>query len=181
MIDRGKINPSSPTSNFKPPISNLQLHPIGYVVNDKEPGQRCIIWEEVISEIVVEPEWEEALEGLEGFSHLWVIFWLGHVSEGERRLLKVHPENRDDVPLMGIFATRTPTRPNPLGLTAVRLLARRGNVLKVQGLDAWHGTPILDLKPYLRQGDCIEDAITPPWLMRLWAEENGTQINADLR
>jgi tRNA (Thr-GGU) A37 N-methylase len=72
------------------------------------------------------------------------------------------------MPLRGIFATRSPRRPNPIAITAVRLLERQGARLRVQGLDAYQGTPILDLKPYLRRGDLIPEAAMPAWLEQLW-------------
>ena len=72
------------------------------------------------------------------------------------------------MPEVGLFATRSPRRPNPIAITAVRLLARRGRCLDVLGLDACVGSPILDLKPYLRRGDLIPDATAPAWLEQLW-------------
>ena len=143
----------------------LVCHPIGYVDNEISPGQD-VRWEEIDSRLVIEEKFSEALEGIEGFSHLFVIFWL-HAKEGEPPL-KVHPEQREDMPLVGVLATRAPMRPNPIGLTAVQLLKRRGNVLLVKGLDAYHGTPILDLKPYLPRGDSIPEARVPGWIERLW-------------
>ena len=71
---------------------------------------------------------------------------------------------REDLPLVGLFATRSPRRPNPIGVTTVRLLERRGNVLRVLGLDALDGTPVLDIKPYLPYGDCIQDTHVPEWV-----------------
>lgn len=90
------------------------------------------------------------------------------VDEDRHSLLKVHPENKKELPLVGVFATRSPVRPNPIGVTVVKLLERQENVLKVLGLDAYDGTPVLDIKPYLRRGDLIEEAIMPDWLLRLW-------------
>ncbi len=143
------------------------LRPIGVIRNGytQKPEQP---WEEITSEIVVEEGLAEALEGIEEFSHIQVIFWL-HRVEGERERLpmKIHPQRRADLPEVGLFATRTPLRPNPIGLTTVRLLRREGNVLHVLGLDALDGTPLLDLKPYLLRGDCWPEATGPEWLKRL--------------
>jgi tRNA (Thr-GGU) A37 N-methylase len=72
------------------------------------------------------------------------------------------------MPLVGLFATRSPHRPCPIAITAVRLLAHEGTVLRVEGLDACEGTPILDIKPYLRRGDLIPEAKAPDWLEELW-------------
>jgi len=123
-------------------------------------------WGEVVSEIVLEPEFEEAADGLEEFSHLVVIFWMHRIPADGRSTTKTHPQRRLDMPLVGVFATRSPARPNPLGVTVVRLLERRGNVLKVVGLDAINGTPVVDIKPYL-PGDSIPDAKVADWVHKL--------------
>lgn len=146
----------------------LALRPIGHVENEIPPGQH-VIWEEIDSQIVVDDEWADALEGLEEFSHIMVIFWLDRPKDHELPL-KVHPEAREDLPLVGMFATRSPRRPNPIGLTAVELLARERNVLHVRGLDAFDGTPILDIKPYLLRGDMKAGVSVPKWLRQLWQE-----------
>lgn len=90
------------------------------------------------------PEFEEGLTDIEGFSHLYVL-WTFHRSEGWE-LLGIPPT---DTRPHGVFATRSPRRPNPIGLTVVELLAREGPRLRVRGLDMLDGTPILDIKPYL--------------------------------
>ena len=90
------------------------------------------------------PEYEEGLKDLEGFSHLFLI-WVFHQSEGFS--LMVTPPS-DDRP-HGVFATRAPIRPNPIGLTVVELLRREGRLLYLRGIDMLDGTPVLDIKPYL--------------------------------
>lgn len=97
-----------------------------------------------ISRIEVFEEFEEGLQDIEGFSHIIVIYWF-HKSEGYHLLVNTP---WDDVP-HGLFATRSPHRPCPLGLTVVELIARERNILKVKGLDAIDGTPLLDIKPYI--------------------------------
>lgn len=92
----------------------------------------------------IAPEFEPALADIEGFSHLYVL-WVFHQAEGFS--LTSTPPN-DDRP-HGVLATRSPHRPNPIGLTVVRLLGRDGTRLKVRGVDMLDGTPILDIKPYL--------------------------------
>jgi tRNA-Thr(GGU) m(6)t(6)A37 methyltransferase TsaA len=147
----------------------LTLRPIGWVVQGRRGSDR---WQETEAEIQIDPAWAEALDGIEGFSHIWVVWWLDrHGPPPEQR--KVRPEGRDEMPLLGIFSTRSPRRPNPVAITAVRLLERQGARLRVQGLDAWEGTPVLDLKPYLRRGDLIPEATTPDWLERLWRIHDG--------
>lgn len=156
----------------------LTLQPIGRVVVGRpwpDAGER---WEEGQAEIEIDPAWAGALDGIEEFSHIWVIWWLDRSdSYGPLDTLKVRPEKREELPLVGIFATRSPWRPNPIAMTAVRLLERQGRRLRVQGLDACEGTPVLDIKPYLRRGDQIPEASVPEWLRRLWRmhdEERGS-------
>ncbi len=146
---------------------SISLVPIGRVVNDIEyPSD--VKWESIVSEVVIAPQLVEALDGIDGFSHVLIIFYLHKVGEDRRSRLKVHPENKEELPLVGVFATRSPVRPNPIGVTVVKLLERQENVLKVLGLDAYDGTPVLDVKPYLRRGDLIKEATMPDWLLRLW-------------
>ena len=92
----------------------------------------------------ISPEFAAGLQDIEGFSHLYVL-WVFHQAQGFD-LLATPPT--DDRP-HGVFATRSPQRPNPIGLTAVRLIRREGPRLLVRGLDMLDGTPILDIKPYL--------------------------------
>jgi tRNA-Thr(GGU) m(6)t(6)A37 methyltransferase TsaA len=103
------------------------------------------------------PELEEGLLDIEGFSHLYVI-WVFDRSEGSQLL--AHPPS-DDRP-HGVFATRSPQRPNPVGLTVVELLSRDGARLHVRGLDMLDGTPILDIKPYL--SSVPEESLRLGWL-----------------
>jgi tRNA-Thr(GGU) m(6)t(6)A37 methyltransferase TsaA len=135
----------------------------GRPIADKD-GHR---WETDVAAIEIEDAWTDALDGVDGFSHLWVIWWLSRFTEPPQQT-RVRPQGRSDMPLLGIFATRSPHRPNPIAITAVRLLGREGNLLTVEGLDAEVGTPVLDLKPYLGRGDLIPDATMPDWIERLW-------------
>jgi tRNA-Thr(GGU) m(6)t(6)A37 methyltransferase TsaA len=93
------------------------------------------------------PEFAPGLDDIEGFSHLYVI-WLFNRSQGFS--LRVTPPSDDKA--HGVFATRSPWRPNPVGLTVVELLGREGARLRVRGVDMLDGSPILDIKPYLRRG-----------------------------
>ena len=87
---------------------DLVLEPIGHVENDIQPGER-VTWEGIDSRIVLREEWVVGLEGLEEFSHIVVIFWLDSPGENETPL-KVHPQGKEELPLVGLFATRTPLR-----------------------------------------------------------------------
>lgn len=125
-----------------------------------------------ISEIIIDKELEDLLEGIEEFSHILVLYWAHKIPENKRSLSKVHPMGRKDLPLVGIFATCSPVRPNPILVTAVRLLDRQGNILKVKGLDAIDETPVLDLKPYNPRFFKVEDLILSPWMDKIMNEEN---------
>ena len=148
----------------------LTLRPIGRVENDIQVGER-VTWEEIDSRVVIYDPWVDGLEGLEDFSHVVVIFWLDRPADSET-LVKVHPQGKEDMPLVGLFATRAPMRPNPIGMTTVRLLRLEGNSLHVRGLDTFDGTPVLDIKPYLTRGDLKAEASVPEWLLRLWAQHD---------
>jgi tRNA-Thr(GGU) m(6)t(6)A37 methyltransferase TsaA len=159
----------------------LMLRPIGWVVQGRrwsgQPSKReqGAAEEEGWAEIEIDAAWSEALDGIDGFSHIWVIWWLDR-SDTPPASHKVHPEGRPEMPLVGLFATRSPRRPCPIAITAVRLLWHEGVWLRVEGLDAVKGTPILDIKPYLRRGDQVPEATAPDWLERLWQihdEERG--------
>jgi tRNA-Thr(GGU) m(6)t(6)A37 methyltransferase TsaA len=146
---------------------NICLEPVGFVKNDAVGNE--VRDKNVISQIVFHKKLTEALEGVEEFSHLFVLFWLHGISDKGKQRMKVRPRGRRDMPLLGIFATRTPHRPNPIGLTRVKLLKVEGNVVTVQGLDAFNGTPVLDIKPF-DSWDTTEDFKVPEWWMKLKKE-----------
>jgi tRNA-Thr(GGU) m(6)t(6)A37 methyltransferase TsaA len=116
----------------------------------------------IISEIILDEELTEGLDNLDEFSHIIVIYYM-HKSR-KPSPLSVHPKYRTEPAPVGVFASRSPDRPNALGKTTVKLLERRANVLTVQGLDAIDGTPVLDIKPYLPDIDCVPDAKVPRWM-----------------
>jgi len=98
------------------------------------------------AEIAVDPEFAEALEGLaKRTGKIIVLCWM-HEADREKR--KVHPRGQEDRPARGVFSTRSPHRPNPISLHTVDLLEVRGNILKVRGMDAIDGTPVIDIKPH---------------------------------
>ena len=146
-------------------IPDVVIRPIGEVKNNiQEPPREG--WHEVVSELVLDDKLEEATEGLEEFSHIMVVFWMHKVPQEGGIPTKVHPRGRQDLPLVGLLATRAPRRPNPIGVSVVRLLERYGRILKVKGLDAIDGTPLIDIKPYL-PGNGVGDARFPQWVNRL--------------
>ncbi|MFN3929304.1 MAG: tRNA (N6-threonylcarbamoyladenosine(37)-N6)-methyltransferase TrmO [Thermoflexus sp.] len=116
---------------------------IGYVRSRFTEWTEADVMRQEVSELVLDPEFVEGLEGLQPGDILMVIYVLDRVTESR---LKVHPRGDHTKPMKGVFATRSQYRPNPIGLTGVRVLAIEGNVVRVQGLDALDGSPILDLK-----------------------------------
>ena len=139
------------------------MKPIGFVrgpyAETSQIPKGCGARHEAEGVLEILPEFEPGLLDIEGFSHLFVI-WVFDRAEGYE-LLGTPPT--DDRP-HGVFATRSPKRPNPIGLTVVRLLGRDGNRLEVKGVDMLDGTPILDIKPYLTGVPAEE-------LKRGWMEE----------
>jgi tRNA-Thr(GGU) m(6)t(6)A37 methyltransferase TsaA len=119
---------------------------------------------DIVAEIVIDPDLTEGLDNLEEFSHIIVIYLL-HQSRTPFPM-KVHPKYRKESTPVGVFASRSPDRPNPLAKTTVKLLERRGNILKVQGLDAIDGSPVIDIKPYIPDIDSVKDARVPSWMTK---------------
>ena len=114
--------------------------------------------EGVRGSVEVASEYEAGLEDLTGFSHIILVYHL-HRSEGFRLSVKPFLDTEE----RGLFATRAPKRPNPIGLSVVRLLGRTGRVLEIEGIDILDGTPLLDIKPYVPEIDRPED-IRIGWL-----------------
>ena len=139
------------------------LEPIG-VVRSPLRQQGLPYDTTVEAEVVVRPELAPALAGLEGFSHVTVVFWMDQVSPEGRSLRRTRPGAAAGMPLVGVFATRTQNRPNPIGVTTVRLLRVAEASVWVEGLDALDGTPVLDLRPYFPNYDAFPDATMPPWV-----------------
>lgn len=138
------------------------LKTVGMVSNEiKQPGR--INCDDTVSSLVLERGYAQALEGIEQFSHIIVIYWLHRINRAERLVLKTHPRRDLSLPLTGVFATRSPARPNPIGISTVKLLSVDANVLKVMGLDAIDGTPVLDIKPYMPESFPPGDVKLPDW------------------
>lgn len=105
------------------------------------------------AEIEIFSRFRKGLDRIEKWQHLWVFFWFHELPAKDRRLLQAHPRGDTERPKCGVFALRSPMRPNPLGLCRVRLLRREGNILVVKGLDAFEGTPVVDIKPWVAELD----------------------------
>ncbi|MFZ2470533.1 MAG: tRNA (N6-threonylcarbamoyladenosine(37)-N6)-methyltransferase TrmO [Methanothrix sp.] len=127
------------------PYDNVIFTPIGFVTrNFNEPGDPKIL-RNAESVLVLDEKYVGALDGLDRYRYLLVIFYFDR-SEGYRE--RVHPMGDQSIPERGVLATRSPCRPNPIGITVAKILSVKGNMIRVTGLDALNGTPILDIKPY---------------------------------
>jgi tRNA-Thr(GGU) m(6)t(6)A37 methyltransferase TsaA len=122
---------------------------------------------EIVSKIEIKPEFTELLDGIDDFSHILVLYWPHKIPQKDILCAKIHPMGRTDIPRKGVFATRCPIRPNPVLLTGVKLIKRHQNILWVQGLEALDGSPILDIKPYIKIFDDFENPAMPEWIQFL--------------
>ncbi len=123
-----------------------------------------------VCEIEIFPPWIDLLDGLEEFSHILVLYWPHLIDPERRKLKKVHPMGRKDLPVQGIFATCSPARPNPVLVSAVPLIERDGNILKVQGFEAVDGSPVVDIKPYVKNYYAAENPAVPEWMKKIHRE-----------
>ena len=140
-------------------LEPIIVNPIGFVSNNV--GRRAYNkWRETESKIIICEEYQEALYRLDEFSHIEVIFYLHQMNEKFK--IKTHPTGNPEYPLMGAFATRTPNRPSRIALSTCKLQGINGNVLKVKGLDAYDGSPVIDIKPF--SGKVIKDLKVPQWI-----------------
>ncbi|MFW6157746.1 MAG: tRNA (N6-threonylcarbamoyladenosine(37)-N6)-methyltransferase TrmO [Planctomycetota bacterium] len=94
----------------------------------------------------IRPRYADALLGIEPGDRLQVLYWMHRLPDGERQKLQVHPRGRTDRPLRGVFAARSPMRPNPIGVTVVTVVDVEGTQVAVSGLDAFDSSPIIDVK-----------------------------------
>ncbi len=134
---------------------NVVFRPVGVVRTTGSDDDVRFRSKESESTIEVYPEFQEALEGLQGFSHIFVLSYLNKLRPDQKGVLKVKPRRLlakgfklEELPLVGVFAIDSPSRPNPIGLTLAKLMKIDGRKLVVRGLDFFDGTPILDIKPY---------------------------------
>jgi len=145
----------------------ITLEPIG-IVRSKRIEISDDYWGEIESEIILDEKYGgESLKGIEEFSHIEVIFYFDRVKENEIRTGALHPRGNMSWPEVGIFAQRKKERPNRLGHTIVKLLRNEGRSLYVKGLDAINGTPVIDIKPVLKEFLPSGDIIQPNWAAEL--------------
>ena len=141
----------------------IKIKPLGkarnQILKPMLPG-----WKNVVTEIVIDKKYAKGLDGIEDYSHVIIVYWMDKEKECH---LKHHPQGREEIPYVGIFACRCPQRPNRIAISTVELIGRKGNVVKVKGLDIVSGTPILDIKPYTPQYDEVGKAKVPNWVSKL--------------
>lgn len=141
----------------------FSVRPIGWVRSAiSEPVDEA--WGSVESSIVIESGFRAGLRGLAEFSHLVVVTFLHRASFDPSRHLVRRPRDLAELPEVGIFAQRAKDRPNPIGLTCVPIVAVEEERVRVRGLDAIDGTPVLDIKPYFQQFDCPGPVRVPDWV-----------------
>jgi tRNA-Thr(GGU) m(6)t(6)A37 methyltransferase TsaA len=154
-------------------MSEIIFKPIGQVKAQFSEVDIRAENKDLVGELEIYPEFEAALEGIDGYSHLFVLAYFNRLRPDQIGPLQVKPRRLvnkgfklEDLPLLGVFALDSPTRPNPIGLTLVRLLERNGRFLKVSGLDFFDGTPILDIKGY-RPNYRVDEFSLPDWYKKL--------------
>ncbi|HEX4505172.1 MAG TPA: SAM-dependent methyltransferase [Alphaproteobacteria bacterium] len=149
----------------------ISLHPIAHVRGGRQAATDDD-WDSVEAEIVLDESWltAESLMGLDDFSHIEVVYHFHGVPDEKVETTARHPRGRADWPRVGIFAQRGKNRPNRLGVTVCRLLSVDGSRLRVRGLDAIDGTPILDIKPYLTGFAPRGQIVEPDWAREIMAE-----------
>jgi tRNA-Thr(GGU) m(6)t(6)A37 methyltransferase TsaA len=148
-------------------MKEFKIKPIGFVKVLSEIEINAKNRENIISELIIDKQFEECLEGIEDFSHVLVIFWAHKLSSKQRKIKKVHPRGNLENPLIGVFSTRSQARPNPILITAVKILEREKRIIRVKGLDAYDATPIIDIKPYIPYFDSTEEINLPEWVKSL--------------
>ncbi|MCP4020567.1 MAG: tRNA (N6-threonylcarbamoyladenosine(37)-N6)-methyltransferase TrmO [Desulfobacteraceae bacterium] len=168
-----------------PAMQEFIIQPIGYITNqfenvtfeskaNEDPKQRKVrlkahqerLWEN-ISIIEVLPEYESLLDGIDAFSHIIVVFWPHMLPENKRNIKKTHPRGWNDLPLQGVFATRSPARPNPVLFSTVALVKQEGRHLHVKGLDTMDKTPLIDIKPVVKPSDIKGPFRVPDWVEQI--------------
>ncbi len=145
----------------------IELNPIAIVKNTRKAIEDDH-WGEIVSTIhLLEPIQEDAFTGIESFSHVEIIFYFDQVQPDRIETGSRHPRNDPKLPLVGIFAQRGKNRPNQIGATICTLIGHSGKTITVKGLDAVDGTPVLDIKPVMKEFLPREEISQPNWSSEL--------------
>jgi tRNA-Thr(GGU) m(6)t(6)A37 methyltransferase TsaA len=147
-------------------MEEIKLKPIGSV-SSPVTERMDENWGEIISKIILKPEFSGALLGLGDFSHAIIVTYLHQANYEKEKHLQRRPRNLETMPMVGILSQRAKNRPNPIGVTAVKIISVTDDCLEVKGLDAIDGTPVLDIKPYYPDYDRIDTPKIPEWVDRL--------------
>lgn len=147
----------------------IRLSPIGYVRHPYNDDEVKRAMEGVCGEIRIYPRYRDGLRGIEGFSHVFVLAYLHKVTDKQREVLTVRFKrltmfgfSLEELPEVGVFASDSPHRPNPISLSVVRVMGVRDDAIEVCGLDLFDGTPVIDIKPYT-PGRAISPVEVPKW------------------
>jgi len=146
--------------------SSFLLKQIG-VVHSEVEDKNYTDWNKVISEVHLKSEFQDGLYRLEEYSHAIIVFFMDQFNSSESDLMIKRPRDRKDMPNVGVFAQRTKYRPNPIGISVVKIEAIQDHVLTVRGLDANNNTPVLDIKPYITEFHTRENVDVPYWMKKL--------------
>jgi tRNA (adenine37-N6)-methyltransferase len=146
----------------------FRVQSIGTILREDQPPPDQFLDPAAPSVLRIDDRWAAGLEGIDEFSHLVVLSWLDRAERRRTAGEPMHPDGREDIAPVGFFSTRTPKRPNPIGIATPSLQRRVGNDLHVTGIDAWDGTPIIDIKGYYPRDEMRPDAQVPVWLTDLW-------------
>lgn len=131
----------------------FQIFPIG-IVKKQDKSVTIVVYRKYI----------DALLSLTEFSHIVVCFWFHKNDSHEKReILQVHPRGDKTNPKTGVFATRSPLRPNLIGISTAKILSIDENIIYIDKIDAFHGSPVIDIKPYIPKTDLISDALVSGW------------------
>ena len=147
-------------------MNEINIKPIG-VVSSPVTERMDENWGNVISRIMLKPEYFGALKGLKEFSHAMIITFLHQAMYEKEKHLQRCPRGLESMPKVGIFSQRAKNRPNPIGVTAVEIMNVSDGYLEVKGLDVINDTPVIDIKPYYPQYDRIDSPRVPEWVLRL--------------
>lgn len=135
-------------------VMQYTIYPVG-VVHRRDDDN----WIEIFA------PYTDAMLGLEGFSHIYVLYWFHENDLREKRvIMKVHPRKDPTNPLTGVFGTHSPTRPNPVGLTHCRILAIERNLIRIDATDALDGSPVIDIKCFIPDKEPLAGIRLPAWV-----------------
>ena len=144
---------SKAISEYSEMSDKFQMTPIGVVRRQHN-----------IFSIEIHRRYKEGLLGLNQFSHIIVFFWFDKNDTPEhRKVLRVHPRGHKANPLTGVFAARSPERPNLIGISTCKILSIDNNIIHIDQIDAFNGSPVIDIKPFIPRTELIAEAITPGW------------------